>query len=432
MAVHKYKFCDGVIMRKIYLFMFLILITQVYVLKGAEFEKTQANLHILDGDYEKAIIVLENSDNTDVESYFLLGEAHYYSGNYNEAAKYYENVIAKEESASKARYRLMQIYKKTDNKEKYNKEYEILKNSIDNDEILKEIDKSEKEISINKGKPSYYVYTGYIYNSNVNSGVDKNTINGVPVPDNQKKKSDNGLLVNFGVNYNYLLESSSYITPKLDLNVENYFKYTKESNYNGRLGVDYNKFSDKYYLNVPLSVSGKVVDGEKENIVFSGGVNFKYLLFEKTILTNSIEISEKKNYISNYKGEVLELNVYFDTFLENNNVIKYGIRYEDNFYDKKLYASTTIALEVEYTHKIKEDLIMKIGYESEVFNKYKESEDISLDKQDNTKHELSVRTTKKLEMFDINLDVIYMKNNSNLDIYEYDNFKLMLGLSKNF
>ena len=124
--------------------------------------------------------------------------------------------------------------------------------------------------------------------------------------------------------------------------------------------------------------------------------------------------------------------MYFDTFLENNNVIKYGIRYEDNFYDKKLYASTTIALEVEYTHKIKEDLIMKIGYESEVFNKYKESEDISLDKQDNTKHELSVRTTKKLEMFDINMDLIYMKNSSNLEIYEYDNFKFMLGLSKNF
>lgn len=426
-------------MKKSKIKFFILFFIICFIANGMENEKIQAKLYMINEEYDKAIEMLKSieikGEKQDIEIFFILGESFYNKKNYNEAIKYYNKVLTLNEKANKARIMLIKSYKNINNEKKANEEYKKLKEYISDEDILQEL----KKIEINEKKvkvKNYGIYldAGYIYNDNVNSGIDKDSIKGVEVSEKYKKKADSGVKADFGIHYKKDFKNGYALKPVLNIETENYLKYSEESYYKINTILDISKYGKNYYLAIPFVLTNVYTGEEREDFYYGINVKYKHILKKNMIFSKNIELYEKKNYISKYNGEVLAADMYIDAFRINNNYIRCGLKYSDEFYNLKYFASSRIGAKIEYSKEFDKDIIFKIGYESDLFKKYKEKEEGLDEKREDKKSEIKLIFMKNFRNQDINInmDLRYIKNESNFEIYDYDNFKFIFSAIKSF
>jgi len=220
----------------------------------------------------------------------------------------------------------------------------------------------------------------------------------------------------------------------LNIGSENYFKYNEESNLKISTILETSKYGNKYYMAIPFVLSNTYKNYKHEDFYYGINFKYKYVLREDMLFSKNIELYKKENYISKYKGEVLAVDMYLDTLKQGNNYLRLGIKYSDEFYDLKYFSSTMIGAKVEYSKEIYKDMIFKIGYISDIFRNYKEIEEGFDKKREDKQSEVKLLLTKdfKEKKYTLNINLSYLKNNSNFEIYEYDNFKTEFSLIKSF
>jgi len=410
----------------------LLIIFVVGIIKAEEGQIIQAKLFILDGDYEEALSILTEEEKS-AEVLYLMGEIYLKKGDTEQAKRMYEKALVEDESLNKARVKIIKLYSDKQKTDIAKQHLEILSGYLSNEEIIKDLQNYIDKNTIKKEK-KLDVYTGayYIYNDNVSLGIDKDEISGVEIHDDYKKKSDTGIKVFANIMYNKKLKSSLFLRPTIALESENYFKYSEESFQKINFYFNILKVKTRSYYSIPFIVSGTLKDSELENSYYGFMAKYGYMYNDLTTLNTNFEFYRKRNHIGEYNGNISSLNVYVDMFKKGKNYLRPALKYIYEDYEINYYGYSSLTAKLEYSREFNGNIVGKIGVESDLLKNYKAKEPGMDSERDDSQLDLNLDISKHYKTTSINFKLDYLINDSNYELYEYENLKLSFGIIRAF
>lgn len=383
-----------------------------------------------------------SASSKDPQEWFLLAMSSKESGRpIEEAIPYLRKVLEIDPTADRAKLELARLlYKQGKDREAKQYFMEVKANNPP-DAVSKNIDSLiTQDIGKDKGW-NIKVHAGWMYNSNVNSGpnIDSVSIFGLPfkLSSDAKKTSDSAWMTGASFEHSKKLSEKSGWQSSLSVNQVDYKKVDvlDNSTITASTGIAW-KANENTVFNVPLVASQVKVGHDKSYYSYSYGVSpqLRHQLNKSVSLGLATSIGETKyNDQGSRDAKVWSLSpsISYQPNEKNNVEFNFVTGQENSGVD--VFSNRLLSASTNYAHLFKNGLRSDIGY-SYADIKYDAIEPAYTKVRHDKSHTLTAGVTlpiKKLKS-DIKLSVSHVDNNSSLEIYNYDRDQVFITLQKQF
>ncbi len=392
----------------------------------------------------KAYNLLEKeykNKNFDNQTLFLLGTSAKQSGDLKNAIKYFELLLSKDKGANRVRLDLAMIYYKTKNLEKAKELLLIVKSSNPPKKVGDNIDNFLA--TIKKGVPKNYTLSasiGYLYDSNVNAGPDTNTVLMYNLPftlnADAKETSDKAIKYSFGFNHMYPINGVAIQSSASFSSTD----YTKLDNLDSQSlslssGPSWNH-NQKTTFSVPLIVSISKIGHASDYYSVSKGispqVSYKYL--PNLSLSASLSLNWKSYYDKpEKKSDSITFSPSSKYFLNQSSWMSFGGYVGEEDSKTKTSSNNSHGLNLGYFKAFSQK--MNIFLSTSVNNTDYDGTEVAYSKsREDASKSVSGNFSYFLDGIKSNLsfNASYTKNNSNIEMYDYDRKQIGITVSRSF
>ncbi len=391
----------------------------------------------------KAYNLLEEeykNNNFDNQTLFLLGTSAKQNGDFKNAIKYFEILLTKDKGAMRVRLDLAMIYYKTQNLKKAKELLLIVKASNPPKKVGDNVNSFLATIA--QGVPKSYSLSasiGYMYDSNVNAGPSTDTVlmYNLPFTLNDDAKETSDWAMKYGVGINHMKRFKSFsLQSSANFNMTDYHTLNNLDNYS--LSVSSGptwKQNKQTTLSIPVIFNiTKIGHSNDDFYSISGGISpqVSYQKSQKLSLSASLSLN-KKHYYQNPQKESHSWTFSPSSkyFLDQTSYIVAGGYIGQD--DSKTSTSSTDSKGVNLSYNKSFSKKLNLNLSTSFSNTKYGGVEVAYDKSredDTSTYGANVSYYVSEYKMNISTNVSYTKNNSNIEMYDYD--RTQVGISASF
>ncbi len=415
-------------------FFFLIFSASILFAQSISDINKKASYLINQGQYKEAYLKLNslyslNSFNN--QTLYLLGLSKYKMGDVDDAIKYFELLLEKDNDANRVRLDLAKCYYDKNDLEKAKELLLYVKNTNPPQNVQDNIDQFLDQISQkSKTKLTIFANVGYLYDSNANAG---------PLNENAPmllgasySKATDDAAFTYGSNLNYTLKNDDYLyQTSLGISKIDYQRLDYLDELTGYISSSLLFQKNKIRYVLPLVLNAQRIG--HENRYYSKWIDFRpkmsYQYNKKTTLNLQTLFSQKTYYKnSDRKTNIFSFTPSSRYFINGSSYIDAGVSYmQENSKTQSLsYKQKEINLSYFKAYSRFLNLYLRSSYARLDY----ESDLNRLDKKYNLSANLSY-TIDPINTHAI-FSILGTKNQSNYAIFDYERVKIALSLVYKF
>lgn len=429
----------------IYTVAMLAVISPAYAANTSE-TLTKASGLLKDGkstDALELMLVNHESATASAQEWFLLGAAAKQSGHLDDAADYFEKVLAIDPKADRVKLELAAVAYQLGNAERAKTLLLDVKAAKPPAGVMSNIDRFLATIESNKGQKNWRVRasTGWIYDSNVNAGPNEDIISmfGLPfrLSTDAKPREDNAYTL--GLGFDHAIPVNGSVGWQSNVNVnwrDNFTINTLDSLYLSASTGPVWKQNGHLIWSMPVIGDWVRYGHDNDYFSFSYGVapQVRYLVSNKLALNLATTVRGKSFYNQSAR-ELISWTVTpsADYQVTESDSLRFGVTSGQEHSGINFYSNDRWFLNANYFHNFSKEFVTSLnGSYGDAFYQGKEAayNDIREDTQASIGLDLIYHIEK------INTDVVtsasYTNNDSNLAIYEYDQTQVSVNLRSAF
>lgn len=420
-------------------------ISPVYAANTPE-SLTKASGLLKDGKAAEALeqlLVNHDPATASAQEWFLLGAAAKQSGNLDDAADYFEKVLAIDPKAARVKLELAAVAYQLGNAERAKTLLLDVKAAKPPAGVMGNIDRFLATIESNKGQKNWRVTgsTGWIYDSNVNAGPNEDIIAmfGLPfrLSNDAKPAEDNAYLLNLGFDHVIPVNGSVGWQSNVGINWRDNAKIDNlDSLYvSGSSGPVW-KQNGHFIWSMPLVADWVRYGHTNDYFSFSYGLapQVRYLASQALAFNLSTTVRGKSfDQQSERKLVSWTVTPSMDYQLTDSDSVRFGVTAGQEHSGVTFYSNDRWFLSANYFHNFTKAFIASFNTSyGDSFYKGKEAAYNKIRKD--TRASIGVDLIYHVEQ--LNTDVVtsasYTNNDSNLAIYEYDQTQVSVNLRSAF
>lgn len=424
---------------KIILILGLLLIS-VFAFGESEVDNlTSARLFYENEEYDTSYEILADMKEKNVEVETLLADVCVKLGKYDDAVKWYGDAAKKDNGNIKLRLNIVKIYLDSPikNEKKANKELQSIYNDNKDPKVRKIIKKLLKKTAAkaeSEKKFETVVSMSAAYNDNINNGTDKKTItvNGTetPTPEEMKKTGDVIFNTSFMTGYKIINKRTLLIEPILTLDYDCYANHGSNDKVNGALSVFSSFKRGKINWAVPIGAGVLITSNKKEEYTGSLGVRADIEAGKDYIITPHFDYNYADNFKSDYKSKKIGIGLSGKKKIAAGNG-SYDVSYTTDINSNETMSNNIIGGLLAYQFPIGESFDANVNYTLN-YKLYKEEDSVFKKKRNDMTNAVGGEIVYKMSFVNVSLGYEFKMGDSSIDIYDYIQQQIKIGVKKGF
>lgn len=388
--------------------------------------------NLLETEYKKG--------NFDNQTLFLLGTSAKLQNDFDNAIKYFEELLSRDKGAHRVRLDLASLYYQKQNFDKAKELLLIVKSSNPPKKVGDNIDNFLA--AIEKGVPKNWNISfslGYLYDSNVNAGPNTDTVLMYNLPftlsSDAQENSDQAIQYSFGFNHIKQLDTFAWQS-SVGVNVTDYRNIHTLDSKSIYLSTGPSFKKEKATYSVPLIFNTSIIGHQNRYYSISKGISpqMSYQLKPNLSLSASLSLQNKTYYkASDKESNSITFSPSTRYFLNQSSFVNLGAYFGKENSKTETSSNNSKGLNLGYYKAFNQKLNV---YLSTSINQtdYDGIEVAYSKSREDTSKSLSGNFSYFIEKINSNLslNLSYTKNTSNIEMYDYDRKQVGLTLSKSF
>lgn len=409
------------------------------------------------GKHSKALKILENSydpKNTNTQELFLMGLSAKNDGQFMKAEKYLKEALKKEPKSGRIRTELAQLNLKQGKFRQSQKEILSIKRLNPPQSVINKLDVlySNAEYAINNPRGMKgtsrdglggFATAGFAYDSNVNGGPNSDTVflYGLPfnLSSNAQETSDTSYFIRAGLNHLKQISDNVILRSNAVIAFNDYIEANTYDTLFGSVstGADF-KISDKSSLFVPVVLNLRKFNSQASWFSQDIGLSPRFRYKIKNNLQANVDTSIlKRRFNDNSRRNLVayRLSPSISYQAKRNNNITLGLNLGHESSGQDIYSNNVISGLVGYQHYFNKQGIRAGITATYTDTKFKGIQAAYTEARHDNSTRISLNGSyiiPKIKNLNLNADISYENNDSNLDINTFDRVYTSISFTKRF